>query len=239
MDYMGEHIIDLDILQSDTLFKHPERICVYGSSGSGKTSFVVDLVKKYQDSFHKIILCGQGNKLLDFKETSKKTKLHRPKSSSDEIFNPFNEFKIHELKKYKRQVLLIYDDLQEVIFNSPIISKIFSQGRHRGFSVILLLQTYFPGGSGGKTLMPQIRANCTIQIFLKGSSYSEIGVVASKLTHGKSDREYFLSLFKDLVADARYGYLAVLMNPSDPRLSYVNNLLNENDFPFMTVHIKS
>ena len=63
--------------------------------------------------------------------------------------------------------------------------------------------------------------------------------MASKLTHGKSDREYFLSLFKDLVADARYGYLAVLMNPSDPRLSYVNNLLNEDDFPFMTVHIKS
>ena len=72
MEYMGEQTLDLELLPTDQIFKNPERICVYGSSGSGKTSFVVDLVKKHHHSFYKIILCGQGNDLLRDKETAKK-----------------------------------------------------------------------------------------------------------------------------------------------------------------------
>ena len=146
MEYMTtEHENDiLELWPSDRLFENSERICVFGSSGSGKSTFVVNLVKKYHESFNKIILCGQGNELLKLKQTAHKTHLYRPQSSADEIFDPFTEIDIHQIKKNKGQILLIYDDMQESVFKSPIISRIFSRGRHMGFSVILLLQSFFP-----------------------------------------------------------------------------------------------
>ena len=104
IEYMTtEHENDtIELWPSDRLFENSERICVFGSSGSGKSTFVVNLVKRYHESFHKIILCGQGNELLKLKQTAHKTHLHRPQSSADEIFDPFSEIDLHQIKKKKR-----------------------------------------------------------------------------------------------------------------------------------------
>ena len=242
MEYMTtEH--ENDILQlwpNDRLFENSERICVFGSSGSGKSTFVVNLVKRHHESFHKIILCGQGNELLKWKGTAHKTSLHRAQSSADEIFDPFAEIDLHQLKKKRGQILLIYDDMQESVYKSPVISRIFSRGRHLGFSVILLLQSFFPQGAG-QSLMPQIKNNCSVQVFLKYKSQSELGVIASKLEHAKADKEFFLSLFKRLVSKnshTRFGYLAVFLDGTDSRTRYASNLLREDGSPHLTVYIK-
>ena len=243
MEYMAtEHEKDtLELWPSDRLFENPERICVFGSSGSGKSTFVVNLVKRYHESFHKIILCGQGNELLKLKQTAHKTTLYRPQSSTDEIFDPFAEIELHQVKnKKKGQILLIYDDMQESVFKSPIISRIFSKGRHAGFSVILLLQSFFPQGQG-TSLMPQIKNNCSLQVFFKYKSHSEMGTIAGRLEHSKTDKEFFLSLFKKLVTNnrlSRFGYLAVYLDSTDSRIRYASNLLGEDESPYITVYIK-
>ena len=46
--------------------------------------------------------------------------------------------------KYNNSIVL--DDLMDLAVDSPIISKVFTQGRHRNASVILLLQNAFPKG---------------------------------------------------------------------------------------------
>ena len=42
--------------------------------------------------------------------------------------------------------IVVLDDLMAIAVDSPIISKLFTQGRHRNPSVILLLQNAFPKG---------------------------------------------------------------------------------------------
>ena len=42
--------------------------------------------------------------------------------------------------------IIVLDDMMDLVVDSPIISKLFTQGRHRNASVILLLQNAFPKG---------------------------------------------------------------------------------------------
>ena len=93
--------------------------------------------------------------------------------------------------KIKKNVLIIMDDMMEVVYKSQTDSKLFSKGRHYGISVILLLQSYFPSGSG-TNLIPQIRNNSTIQIFTKARSHREIGDIAGRLGYGKKYKDFFV-----------------------------------------------
>ena len=40
--------------------------------------------------------------------------------------------------------IVVLDDLMDIAVDSPVISKLFTQGRHRNASVILLIQNAFP-----------------------------------------------------------------------------------------------
>ena len=42
--------------------------------------------------------------------------------------------------------IIVLDDLMDLAKDSPIVAKLFTQGRHRNASVILLLQNAFPKG---------------------------------------------------------------------------------------------
>ena len=42
--------------------------------------------------------------------------------------------------------IIILDDLMAEATDSPVVSRLFTQGRHRNASVILLLQNMFPKG---------------------------------------------------------------------------------------------
>ena len=135
--------------------------------------------KKHIDKFYRIVICGNRNRLLDFPETSHKTSLH--KSVSDPIFNPFTELNSYEVKKNKnKQFLLILDDLMELIYQSSIVSKIFSAGRHFQISCIILCQSFFPSGSG-KNIYPQIKNNSSIFIFTKVRSKNQIATISRHL----------------------------------------------------------
>ena len=63
----------VDLEETDFIFEKPERIIVTGSSNTGKTHLVEELVKKHIDKFYRIVICGNRNRLLDFLETSHKT----------------------------------------------------------------------------------------------------------------------------------------------------------------------
>ena len=132
--------------------------------------------------------------------------------------------------------MIILDDLQEVVYRSPVVSQIFSKGRHVNVSCLLLLQTYFPTGSG-KNLLPQIKNNSTIQIFTRTKSHREIALIADRLEHIKKSKELFIALFRKVVQHKRFGYLAALLDASDEKLRYCNNLLGEDGSPFPTFFI--
>ena len=87
--------------------------------------------------FYRVILCGQKNGLLTDPEVKHKVTFHQPDPNAtgeNLLCNPFVEISPFELKKavdLNQTFVIVYDDLQETISNSPLVSRIFSQGRHR------------------------------------------------------------------------------------------------------------
>ena len=53
---------------------------------------------------------------------------------------------LHDLNKKKKKTVIVIDDLMEEAKDSKLVSKLFTQGRHRNVSVILILQNAFPKG---------------------------------------------------------------------------------------------
>ena len=51
-----------------------------------------------------------------------------------------------DLNPGKKKIIIVLDDLMEEAKDSKLVSKLFTQGRHRNVSVILILQNAFPKG---------------------------------------------------------------------------------------------
>ena len=235
MDLDG--VKDIVLYHGDLLFENAERGIICGSSSSGKTHLTENLVRKYAHRFHKIVICGNRNKLLDFPETKHLSELYE---GDDVIYDPFRENDVYDLKKKherdNKYLLLILDDLMETVCTSHTVSKIYSKGRHCGISILILTQSYFPTGQGSKNVFIQIKNNTTFQIFTKTRSYGEINNIASRMECDKRGKEFFLSLFNKYVQEGRYGYLMVSLDVSDGRLRYSNNILGEDGTGLPTIH---
>ena len=162
-------------------------------------------------------------------------------TGSSEIFNPFTKFSQTELQKRKKsklQTLIIYDDLQELVANSSVVSELFSKGRHFNFSVMLILQSYFPQGAKSKTVLPQIKANASVQIFTTIRSMRDVGTIVDRLECTKDDKLWLTLVFKQvLVKGPKYGYLVVNHDASNELLTYSNNLFNEDGSPHPSYYV--
>ena len=225
----------LDIQIDKFIFDDPERIIITGSSGSGKTHLIENLVRKYNHKFYRIMICGTKNHLLYFPETKSKSEFFC--SDKQIIYNPFLEVDQFDVKNnLGKQFLIIYDDLMNDVHRSPIISDLFTKGRHLSISIILSMQTYCP--SGGTSLYPQIKNNSTIQIFTKLRSLAEIGLISRRLEYDKASRDFFCNLFREKVTNVKYGYICCLLDTSNDKLRYITNLLSEDKTPFITVHTR-
>ena len=207
-----------------------------GSSGSGKTELVQNLVRKYIHRYYRIVLCGNANELLVYPESKNITELYQGNDSENAIFNPFIDIDSFDYQKNSdKMCLVIIDDLQDIAFKSTIVSQLFSKGRHLNVSTILILQSNFATGSG-ISLLPQIKNNCTLQIFTKNRSLREMAMVASRLEHDKKYKTFFLDLYKKTVLEKRFGYIAVFLDSSNEKLKYANNLLGEDGSKFTTIY---
>ena len=226
----------LNLYETDIPFQKPFRLITFGSSDTGKSYLVQNLIRLHHEKIHKIILSGVKNELLSYPETKNKTVFHPDTGDEESIFNPFPVIEeLQEGNSHNKQILCIYDDLLEHVFKSPIISKLFSKGRHDFLSVIIVMQSYFPKYSG-INLSTQIKNNSSIQIFTRSASMSEVTAIASRLEFGTKYKTFFLSLYKKLIQSRRYGYLVVFLNNSDERIKYCSNLLDEDGSGFLTVY---
>lgn len=231
----AQNIINIDLYPTDEIFNHSERLFVVGSSASGKTELVQNLVRKYVHRFYRIVICGNPNDLLNFPETKSITELYQGNEPENAIFNPFLDLDQYECQKHgDKMCLIIIDDLMDIAFKSTLVSQLFSKGRHINVSTILIMQSYFATGSG-VNLLPQIKNNCTLQIFTKNRSLREMGMVASRLEHDKKSKSFFLDLYKKTVLQKRYGYLTVFLDCSDEKIKYANNLVGEDGSPYLTI----
>ena len=189
-----EEFTSLNLYETDIAFEKPFRLITFGSSDTGKSYLVQNLIRLHHEKFHKIILSGAKNELLSYPETKNKTVFHPDTGDEESIFNPFPLLdELQEGNIHNKQILCIYDDLLEYVFKSPIISKLFSKGRHNSLSVIIVMQSYFPKYSG-INLSTQIKNNSSIQIFIRSALMREVSAIATRLKFGTKNNTFFVTL---------------------------------------------
>lgn len=229
MQLDADQFKDIDI--ECEIFQRPERILAWGGSYSGKSHMIYNLILRHHKKFKKIILCGAKSPLLTHPETRSKTIFYE--DDERPIYDPWAS--PDDLPSDSRQTLLILDDMMEYAFSSPIVSRLFSRGRHINYSVIVVFQSYHPQGSS-KSLVPMLKNNSSIQIFFKLRNRGEMRLISRKVEHHKSGQNFFDTIVEREIYQKRFGYL-VLYN-DDPIAKYRNNLIYEDNLPYETVFMK-
>ena len=106
-----------------------------------------------------------------------------------------------------RNNILVLDDLMSQATDSPVVSKLFTQGRHRNASVILLLQNMFPKGKYNT----DISRNATYKVLFRSpGDRKQIDIMAEQ-TFAK-DRPHFMKAYSQ-ETELPYGYIIVDNHP--------------------------
>ena len=106
-----------------------------------------------------------------------------------------------------RNNILVLDDLMSQATDSPVVSKLFTQGRHRNASVILLLQNMFPKGKYNT----DISRNATYKVLFRSpGDRKQIDIMAEQ-TFAK-DRPHFMKAYTQ-ETETPYGYIVVDNHP--------------------------
>ena len=91
--------------------------------------------------------------------------------------------------------------------DSPVLSQLFTQGRHRNASVILLLQNMFPKGKYNTDISRNAQY---VVLFRSPSDRKQIDIIAER-TFAK-DRKNFMSAYAKETAKP-YGYILIDYQP--------------------------
>ena len=75
--------------------------------------------------------------------------------------------------------IIILDDLMAEATDSPVVSRLFTQGRHRNASVILLLQNMFPKGKYNTDISRN--AHQYLALFRSPSDRKQIGMIGERM----------------------------------------------------------
>ena len=106
-----------------------------------------------------------------------------------------------------RNNIIVIDDLMSQATDSPVVSKLFTQGRHHNASVILLLQNMYPKGKYNT----DISRNATYKVLFRSpGDRKQIDIMAEQ-TFAK-DRPHFMKAYSQ-ETEQPYGYIIVDNHP--------------------------
>ena len=106
--------------------------------------------------------------------------------------------------------IIILDDLMAEATDSPVVSRLFTQGRHRNASVILLLQNMFPKGKYNTDISRNAQY---LALFRSPSDRKQIGIIAERM-FDKNRVHFMNAYYKE--TEKPYGYLLVNNKPGTP-----------------------
>ena len=114
---------------------------------------------------------------------------------------------LHEINPAYNNIL-VFDDLMSQAIDSPVLSQLFTQGRHRNASVILLLQNMFPKGKYNTDISRNAQY---LVLFRSPSDRKQIGIVAERIF--AKDRPNFMSAYVQETAKP-HGYVVIDNQPT-------------------------
>ena len=187
-------------------FKHPAMMMIVGPTLSGKSYFVEQLLNsksiKYPSRKAKRIhlFYTQWQPLYDRLRATHGNSISFTQGLPEVKDNLENiDDKVHNL--------WVLDDLMEEAVQSPIISQLFTRGRHRNLSVILLLQNMFPKGK----FNTNISRNALYKVLFRSpGDRKQIDILAER-TFAK-DRPNFMKAYTK-ETEKPFGYIILDNHP--------------------------
>ena len=186
-------------------FHHMFSMLVVGPSQCGKTYFVQQLLTKNCIDFPEkkttqvYWFYNQWQPRYDEIKQVLKKKIHftqgLPELSDDlQEINPEHN-------------ILVFDDLMAQAVDSPVLSRLFTQGRHRNASTILLLQNMFPKGKYNT----DISRNASYDVLFRSpADHKQIDIVAER-TFAKDRGNFMKAYAKE--TNKPFGYLVLDNRP--------------------------
>ena len=189
----------------DFNFRHKFSLLVVGPTQSGKTHFVQQILENDRIVYEKkrkrrILWCY--------------TQWQEGYVALKKLFKKEITF-AHGLPKFSDDLSEIDADFNNIIImaeaiDSPMVSRLFTQGRHRNASIILLLQNMFPKGKYNTDISRNAQY---ITLFRSPSDRKQIGIVAERMFDKSRDR-FMAAFYKE--TEKPFGYLLVDNKPDTP-----------------------
>ena len=187
-------------------FQHMFSMLVVGPSQSGKTYFVQQLLTKNcieypcEKPLHVYWFYSQWQSRYDEIKRALKKRIRFSQG-------------LPELNEDLRQInpeyhnILVFDDLMSQASDSPVLSQLFTQGRHRNASVILLLQNLFPKGK----FNTDISRNALYKVLFRSTGDRKQIATMAEHTFAK-DRPNFMKAYTK-ETETPFGYIVLDNHP--------------------------
>ena len=190
----------------DFKFIHPAMIMIVGPTLSGKSYFVEQLLNstsiKYPSRTARRIhiFYTQWQSLYDRLQATHGTSIAFTQGLPEVNDNLDNiDDRVHNV--------WVLDDLMDEAVQSPVISRLFTRGRHRNLSVLLLLQNMFPKGKYNT----DISRNAIYKVLFRSpGDRKQIDIMAEQ-TFAK-DRANFMKAYTQ-ETEKPYGYIILDNHP--------------------------
>ena len=193
MDRLQEANVDRDLL-----IKHPFTMMVAGSTGSGKTRLVREILSNYD----KITNLNRCPRVLWCYGISQQ--MHREPL-------PNITMRYHEGFPDEGELcdVIVIDDLQSTASKDPRLTNLFTRySHHRNVSIIFIVQNLYLQSKEMRT----ISLNCHYLVLMHSRrDRNQIARLASQLYPGETD--HFMSAYKNALS-GEYGYLLLDLTPT-------------------------
>ena len=213
-------------------FQHPYSMMVVGPSQCGKTHFVHQLLTHeciaYPDKRSVMVYWFYNQWQPQYEEIQRALE-HRIRFARG---LPELEDDLSTIKTTQHTIIVL-DDLMTQAVDSPVISKLFTKGRHRNASVILLLQNMFPKGKYNT----DIGRNATYKVLFRSPGDRKQIQIMAEQTFSK-DRPRFMQAYKR-ETDRPYGYIVLDNHPRTASArQVVGNVLGDcYSYPHITASL--
>ena len=190
-------------------FRHKFSLLVVGPTQSGKTYFVQQILEHNRISYEE----QKGIRIFwyynQWQECYEDLKRSLGKSIRFERGLPDLSEDLCEINPRYNNIIIL-DDLMAEATDSPVVSRLFTQGRHRNASVILLLQNMFPKGKYNTDISRNAQY---LALFRSPSDRKQIGIVGERM-FDKNRIHFMNAYYKE--TEKPFGYLLVDNKPSTP-----------------------
>ena len=152
-DYTNENIIEHN-LKWPYIPDHPYIILIIGSSGSGKTNALLNLINNQPD-IDKLYLYAKDpcekkyQYLINKREEVGLDHFNNPKTfieCSNDMRDVYTNIADYNLGR-ERKILIVFDDMIADMINNkklnPIVTELFIRGRKLNISIVFIAQSYF------------------------------------------------------------------------------------------------